>query len=140
MRKISTVGVLAMGMLLFAMGAAADDVQILGGFTSFTGVIGGNNAPSYINGQQYCPDAGCQVLTDVAHISLGIPQSAVSFQIGTAADGITPNLVRFTAAAPQSVAGPGIQFLLGTLRSRMASGPEMPISDSSYSLFPVIRR
>src|SRR5581483_882919 len=96
--------------------ASASDVSVYGGFTSFSGVIGGDAIPSFFNGQQHCPDVGCGTIADFAHFTFSTPQSSVDFYNAAYAGGPsdTHNLVAFMPAAPQSVSGPGADFLLGT--------------------------
>ncbi len=114
MSKLSSVSVLVISLLLFATAASADNVSVYGGFTSLNGVILGSGGPSIINGQQYCPDAGCGELVGMAHITFASPQSSLAFQVGVTPNNVTPNLVEFTPASPQAVSGPGVEFLLGT--------------------------
>lgn len=107
-------------LLSMAWGPAlyAATVSVTGGFTTFSGVVGGTNQgiTSIMNGQPLCADSGC-ANTDVGHATfnaLGV--SSVTFQnFSPSANPL--NLVQFLPAAAQNVSGngPGNQFLLGQL-------------------------
>jgi hypothetical protein len=101
--------------------AHADLVHVIGGFTSFQGVVvgpaGGTN--SIINNVSVCPDAGCGTPSGVATVNFSTPQETVDFNSlqFTGGPSNTPNELQFTPAAPQNVvvAGAVTQFLLGTM-------------------------
>jgi hypothetical protein len=98
--------------------ARADLVSVTGGFTNFSGNVIGNDAPSFINGTQVCPDSGCGTLFDIAHVTFPVAVGGVQFfNLDSPLPGgraNTLNELQFIPAAPQNVPGPGSPFELGT--------------------------
>jgi hypothetical protein len=114
--------------------AAASPVTVTGLFTSFSGPVGQGNVPgvgpdtfTYVNGETVAPQTPIAPITGMpawftqfpevgtATVTFGTPVSEVDFWTTTEAIESPHNLVRFTPAPVQEVAGPGIEFLLGTL-------------------------
>jgi PEP-CTERM motif len=96
--------------------ADASPVSVFGGFTSFTGEVGGGQFVTTINGAVICPTAGCSTTTGPAFVDFGVstPQSSVDFSATQFGTPLTPNALSFTPAAAQD-ATPGEEFLLGTM-------------------------
>ena len=94
----------------------ASSVTVTGGFTSFSGVVGGTNdgITSTLNGAPLCADSGCE-FTAMANKTFS-PQSSLLFQ-NFSPSANPANLVQFVPAAPQNVLGTGQNnpFLLGQL-------------------------
>ncbi|MEW6684216.1 MAG: choice-of-anchor K domain-containing protein [Nitrospirota bacterium] len=112
-----------------AQAANAVPVSVIGGFTSFSGVVGaGGSFVTTINGSVVCPESGCDTtFGDDSFPFTSIPPftspiSTVEFGNSTLSgfSGTTPvytpqtpNLLSFAPAAPQDVIA-GQEFLLGT--------------------------
>jgi hypothetical protein len=97
--------------------ARADFVSVTGGFTFFQGNVIGNAAPSFINGTQICPDAGCSTLFGSGQVVFPSPVETIDFYTTPFPGGPanTLNEVKFTPAAPQNVPGAHSEFKLGTI-------------------------
>lgn len=124
----------ALAGTLAALPAQAALVTVSGGFTSFSGPVGEGNVPfvgadtlTFVNGNTVAPQTAIGTIPGQppeftqfpevgnATVNFASPVQAVDFWTSTGATVSTHNLVQFTPAAPQEVAAPGIDFLLGTL-------------------------
>ena len=116
--KSVTFGVcLAILMVLGVPQASASLVSVTGGFNGYSGLVGGcGQFHTSINGQDVTPTSGCDPSAFTAPLTLSFAAtSSVTFfgsQFGT---DLTHNMIAFTPAAPQDVAGVGSIFDLGTL-------------------------
>jgi hypothetical protein len=117
--------------LALSAASAQESVSVSGGFTSFSGVILGNNT-AYINGAPYCPDAGCNVAFGPATVTFLTPQLSLDFFNKQGSFEDIHNLVQFTPAPAQSVSGKGVPFLLGTFT--IANGVWSGDADFGFSL------
>jgi hypothetical protein len=117
--------------LALSVASAQESVSVSGGFTSFSGVILGNNT-AYINGAPYCPDAGCNVAFGPATVTFLTPQLSLDFFNKQGSFEDIHNLVQFTPAPAQSVSGKGVPFLLGTFT--IANGVWSGDADFGFSL------
>ena len=135
---------LARGMLLLSSAcliagvtseAGATLVSVTGGFTGFSGTVGGGQFTSTINGQIVCPTDGCDVERGPASVNFGSPVSSVSFFDSDLGFQETPNLVSFTPAAAQDIVL-GQEFLLGTFT--YANGDWFGDATFGFSLTSVV--
>lgn len=118
--KTSRLGiVVCASVALVAQPASASLVQIVGGFTSFSGNVGGCGGfiSTTINGIDVTPTTGCDPVTFQAPLtmSLGTAQSVkFSTQPWYESTDQLRNLIAFTPAPPQQVAAKGDIFWMGT--------------------------
>ena len=113
----------------------ADQVRITGAFTTFTGVVTGNNNPAHIwvnpvaciggvgsdcgdpffGSTQICPDAGCNVFSGVAtNFDLGTdPHDTIGTELFFQVQGAPENQLTFRTAGIENYDGG--YFKLGTL-------------------------
>ena len=109
----SIISAFGLVTVLVAGNAAATPVTVTGGFTSFSGIVGGtvNGITQTLNGAPLCADVGC-AFTDTAIVSF-VPTGTVEFQNFSNTTNPT-NIISFTPAIPQDVLGTNT-FLLGSM-------------------------
>ena len=118
-------------LLVVSGSAAASFVSVVGGFTSFSGTVGGGQFVTTINGNVVCPIAGCGATSGPADVLFASPQGTVDFSAAQLGTPLTPNAVSFTPAAAQDVVV-GQTFLLGTMT--FTNGIWFGIADFGFSL------
>lgn len=118
-RRTLSVALIGIALALFEPGRGyASLVSVHGGFTGYNGPVGGcGEFTSMINGQDVTPTSNCGPFNNSAQLVLSFPMTpSVDFRGAATFGGPTaPNLLRFDAAAPQNVNGPGEEFFLGSL-------------------------